>query len=150
MLRERLIELLDSDAGILDMEQVARSLSWNRSTYDLSGLILMLSGYTLQIDKSSPNGYRLPLNAPHIDKKWIEYEASLGVEEGRIEIPALSRQIWEEHYGEKEAKQLPFYDHETGNVAEEVWWDDVDDVEAYQLISYLQGNDPHNINRHCD
>jgi len=144
-LKERLKELLETDDEILNMGGGFLTFDrWDHNRYDFVGLILKVSGYALQSGSCCENpectdGVRLPLNAPLLDRKWVEYEKRLGLAMERYqEIPALARQLWEVEYGEKEAKELPFYsDHVEGEPA---WfWDDLEDVRDYHLIGFLDG-----------
>ena len=155
MLKEKLIELLEANDEILNMGgSFLTTGEWNKPQYDFVGLILKVSGYSLQSGGCScgnvhcSDGIKLPLNAPYVDKKWVEYEKLIGhTMEDYCQIPALARQLWEQEYGEDEAKQLPFYG-DSG--ASTMWWDDVEEVKEHHLINYMNKDYPYELNGHTD
>jgi len=155
-LKERLKELLETDDEILNMGGGFLTAGrWDRPRYDFVGLILKVSGYSLQSGPCCGNpecttGAKLPLNAPFLDRKWMEYEKRLGLTlEQFQEIPALARQLWEAEYGEEEAKALPFYSDQVEG--EPAWfWDHLEEVQGYHLIGFLDGEYPDCINEACD
>lgn len=158
MLKERLREILTDDENIVEM---SRCLSvgdlGDDDQYNLAGLILKARGYTLQLraneEVNTLNQAKLPANAPHVDKAWIQYESEVHppdlqiFDEHTIEIFALARQLWAEEYGELAAKELPFYaDTREDNETPEWWWDDLEVVDAQDLLWWLEGTKPHNLN----
>lgn len=156
MLKEKLIELLEADDEILNMSGGFLTLDrWDHPQYDFVGLILKVAGYSLQSGPCCGNsdctdGVRLPLNAPLLDKKWVEYENLLGLVDLKYrEIPALARQLWEAEYGEEKAKQLPFYEDNVPNMPS-WWWDSVEEVRSHHIINYLNKDYPYELNGHTD
>lgn len=144
-LKEDISAHLKRNPDVLDMRHFIVPLTWRLSVYNFTGLILLHAGYSLQISNGE---VRLPLNAPHLDKKWVQYERETGFcPPHQIEIPALARQIWEENYGELLAKELPFYEDVKAKGC--WWWDNLKDVTANNLRLFLAGDKedmPYNIN----
>jgi hypothetical protein len=145
-LKEKISEHLLRNPDAFDMRHLMVPLSWRLSVYNFAGLILKHAGYSLQL---SGNGIRLPLNAPLLDKRWIEFEEETGFcrNQDEVEIMACARQVWEDEYGEEEAKALPFYEEVKAKGC--MWWDDLSEVRANNLRMFLRGDKddmPYNVN----
>jgi hypothetical protein len=139
-LKEKIINYLCEYPQLLDMTESMGSYTKTQCKFDLAGHILRAAGYHLQVG-DSPREPKLPLNAPLLDKKWVEFEASLGTDGVAQEIAGLARQIWEEEYGEREAQELPFYDSGCPEGMPMVrYWDCLDSVNASDIIEFLQGD----------
>lgn len=136
-LKERIIRHLTEHPRALDMTEFMAPYSRLLCKHDLAGHILRAAGYHLQLHHSF-NQPQLPLNAPWLDKKWIEFETQIGTCEGVIHIPALARQVWEEDYGEREAMELPFYDERIPGMPMLRFWDELGNVRADDVIEFLK------------
>lgn len=152
MLKEKLLEWLGPGDGLINMR---RPMTGNRSIeYNLAGHILRVSGYVLQARtgddyRTELNSSRLPLNAPHVLKYWVEYENKiLGsgdlYDEFTVDIHALARQVWANEYGDLEAQQLPFYDSNEdateGFERIDWWWDDLTEVDTDHVLRWLRAD----------
>jgi len=108
--------------------------------YSFPGLILKSCGYSLQLRTDPICGAegRLPLNAPHVWNKWLEYEKTMDVafDDITLEVPALARQLWADEYGEKEAMELPFYQAPSRTAYS---WGVGDYLDYRFLAEYLRG-----------
>lgn len=149
-LKERLIDLLEDDENIFDATDLVTAGDYDGKActrYDLTALILKVSGYALQTDEHYDN-IRLPMNAPYVEKEWVDYENKVGMIDQRyVEIPALARQLWEAEYGKREAKELPLYDlcpDDTSAPAR--WWDEMEALTAAEVIAFLKGHEPIALN----
>ena len=138
-LKERIIQHLLTYPDTLDMEVYMAPYSRLLCKHDLSGHILRAAGYHLQVGEDTRQP-KLPLNAPLLDKKWVDFELQLGGCKGYIDVPALARQIWEEEYGEREAQELPFYDESVDAMPMLRYWDSLGSVNASDVIEFLQGD----------
>jgi hypothetical protein len=147
-LKEDIIELLQKNPDIYNPNHFMLEGEDHALSFDLVGLIFKVSRVHLQTDHNgSP---RLPLNAPEVEKKWLDYEdkAERTLEEFRS-IPALARQLWAAKYGDREAMQLPFYDEAAEGEVLNCYWDDMDEVTDQDIISVLQGGEPDNLNEYA-
>lgn len=134
MLKEKLTQLIQQmPYNLLIVGETLRVRSGGVCTMNFPGLILMVSGYHLQGSDEEP---RLPLNAPLVDKCWMEYEEKTLIRESylcgeRHEIAALGRQLWAREYGDREAEVLPFYmlsmySGNKGGDTDEFYWGEYD------------------------
>lgn len=146
MLKERIISLLEKDPECLDMT-LTMIQSAGRLLYSFEALILKVAGYHLQGDELDGT-LRLPLNAPILLRKWVDYEVKLRpyLTEGMRAIPATARQVWEGEYGEVEAMALPFYEDELPDVYTVRWWDSLRTVRPDMIINFLRGEGVYELN----
>jgi len=147
MLKEALIRALSQDKQVLDMRQLTIQVSWDDIRYDLIGLILKVSGYTLQVSlEVECNVVKLPLNAPNIDRQWLTFEERTAIAHQTYrEISALARQLWAAEYGDDEAIALPFYEMNSG-IPGTRWWDDLCDVSQEDVVKMLKGEVIYKLN----
>jgi hypothetical protein len=143
MLKEKIIAWLEKDEGLIFEPMMPVSETGTKVCplqFNFAGLICRAAGFTPQ----SSNGYcRLPMNAPDVERQWLEFEAVISqgalVYKNEIDIYALARQIWANEYGDEAARELPFYDVNQ-NIHGTMWWDALAEVTTTDLIAYLKGS----------
>jgi len=147
-LKGRLIDFINEHPRCFEEPLVCGGMHMSRgrrhhltlSTYDFTGAILHVAGYSLQLDAGN---IRLPLNAPWLDREWVEHEALLGWSQD-VDISALARQLWAREYGDEEAYKLPLYHTpltRRGETVATYYWDE-GSIERASVISFLRGAVP--------
>lgn len=139
-LRQKVIKWLKENPESVNMESfmIPKSFQHNQPLNEcgtvacLAGIICLVSKIPLitTVDKF---GYLNDIEPGH-DAPEINYKYCLDFEKETSYITKVARQLWGEAYGEKAAKNLPFYD----------WYDEdgcgmeLYEVTAQDLIDYLE------------
>jgi hypothetical protein len=144
-LKEDIIDLLQKNPDIYNQHFFLMEGEDHTLSFDLVGLIFKVARVHLQTDQDG--NPRLPLNAPEVEQKWLDYEnkGERTLEQFRS-IPALARQLWAAEYGAYEAMMLPFYDEAAEGEIPNRYWDDMDDVSEQDIIHMLQGGELESLN----
>lgn len=153
MLRERIIELLETDCCLFEPLAPVTETGGKRTPlqFNFPGLICKAAGFTPQLSNGFGCQARLPMNAPHVDPYWIAFEEMMSADchwrpiDREMELTALARQLWAAEYGDEEAKRLPFYD-KNQNVQNTRWWDSQKDVTTEDVLAVLKGQLTFRIN----
>ena len=152
MLKEKILEVLNENPLIFEptfavSETGAKCCPLQ---FNLGGLICRAAGYTPQTTDALK--IKLPMNAPYIEKEWIDFEKSMSAgctwapAEDELLVMALARQLWAAEYGEDSAKYLAFYDKNQG-IPGTCWWDDQRDITDVDIRAHLTDEWTVKINR---
>jgi len=141
MLKERVLKALSEDNCLFEpyftVSETGSLLT--PLQFNLAGLICRAAGFTPQ---GNHGDARLPLNAPIVEKKWLEFERLMSEgtnptrRERELEVFAFARQLWAEEYGDESARGLPFYD-KNQQVLGTCWWDCLSEVMTEDIVTIL-------------